>query len=88
MIIMWNKIKRWFWRKGIIKCKHDWVPAREFYKWYNGHDCEFLEPTPMKYHPGYQAAPYVCKKCYDSCVMIEEIETGKQMGGATNDLRV
>ena len=40
------------------------------------------------YHPGYQAAPYVCKKCYDSCVMIEEIKTGQQLGGTTNDLRL
>ena len=85
---MWSKAKRWLYRHGIIKCKHEWIPAREFYKDYNGQDCEYLEPTPMKYHSGYQASPYVCKKCYDSCVMIEEIETGKQLGGVTNDLRV
>lgn len=88
MTTTWNKIKRWFWRKGIIKCNHDWVPAREFYKEYDGKDYEFLDPTPMKYYPGHQAAAYVCKKCYDSCVMIEEIETRKQLGGVTNDLRV
>ena len=85
---MWNRIKRWFWRKGIIKCKHDWIPAREFYKEYSGEDYDFLDPSPMKYHPGYQAVPYVCKKCYDRCIMIEEIETGKQLGGVTDDLRL
>lgn len=73
---MWNKIKRWFWRKGIIKCKHDWVQAREFYKWYDGKDYDYLEPTPMKYHPGYQSNVYVCRKCYDYITTIEKIEDG------------
>ena len=85
---MWNKIYRWLYWHRIIKCKHDWVPARQFYQEYEGKDYEFLEPSPMKYHPEYQSAPYICRKCHDSCVMIEEIETGKQLGGVTNDLRV
>ena len=74
---MWSKAKRWLCRKGIIKCKHDWVPAREFYKWYEGQDYEHLEPAPMKYHSGYQAAAYICKKCYESCVVIEKINEMK-----------
>ena len=74
---MWSKVKRWLRRKGIIKCKHDWVPAREFYRWYKGQDYEYLEPTPMKYHPGYQAAAYICKKCYEDCVVIEKIDEMK-----------
>ena len=85
---MWNRIKRWLYRKGIIKCKHNWVPAREFYKEYSGEDYDFLDPSPMDHHPEYQAVPYVCKKCNESCVMIEEIETGKQIGGVANDLRI
>ena len=78
---MWNNFKRWLYRKGIVKCKHEWIPARDFYKWYEGRDYEFLEAAPMDHHPGYQVVPYVCKKCYESCVMIEEIKTGKQIGG-------
>ena len=70
---MWNKVKRWFWRHGIFKCKHDWVPARQFYKEYKGEDYEFLEPTPMKYHSEYQSAAYVCRKCYESMVVAEKI---------------
>lgn len=73
---MWSKIKRWFWRHGIVKCKHDWVQAREFYREYEGKDHEYLEPTPMKYHPGYQANAYVCRKCYDYITTIEKIEDG------------
>ena len=71
---MSNKIQRWFWRHGIIKCKHDWVPARQFYKEYDGKDYEFLEPSPMKHHPEYQSTPYVCRKCYESIVVAEKID--------------
>ena len=85
---MWNRIKWWLTEKRRRHCKHDWVPARQFYREYKGEDCDYLEPTPMKYHPDFKASPYVCRKCHDSCVMIEEIETGKQLGGVTNDLRV
>lgn len=70
---MWSKIYRWLYWHRIIKCKHDWVPARQFYKEYEGKDYEFLEPTPMEHHPEYQSAPYVCRKCYDSIVVAEKI---------------
>jgi hypothetical protein len=71
---MWSKIKRWFWRHGIIKCKHEWVPAREFYREYDGEDHDYLEPKPMKHNPAYKAAAYVCRKCYETYIAIEEIE--------------
>jgi hypothetical protein len=70
---MSNKIQRWFWRHGIIKCKHEWVPARQFYKEYEGKDYEFLEPSPMEHCPEYQSAAYVCRKCYESIVVAEKI---------------
>ena len=78
---MWSKAKRWLYRHGIIKCKHDWVPAREFYREYDGQDYEYLDPSPMKNHPGYQAAPYICRKCHEGTVAIERIEDGKMIGG-------
>jgi hypothetical protein len=73
---MWNKIKRWLWRKGIIKCKHEWVPAREFYAEWEGKDHENLKPKPMKYRSGYQTNAYVCRKCYDYYLTIEKVEDG------------
>jgi len=72
-------IKR-LWRH-IFPCKHDWVQGREFYKEYEGKDYEFLGPSPMKYHPGYQANIYVCRKCHETYVAIEKIDNGEKIGG-------
>lgn len=71
---MWSKVKRWLWRHGILKCKHEWVPAREFYEEYDGKERPELEPKPMKHHSGYRSAAYVCRKCYDYYLSIEKIE--------------
>ena len=80
MTTTWNKIFRWLYWHGLVKCKHDWVPARQFYREHNGQDNEYLDPTPMKHYEGYQAAPYVCRKCYDTKVEAEKIgEPDKKM---------
>jgi hypothetical protein len=78
---MWSRIKRWLYWHGLAKCKHDWVPARQFYLEYEGKDHEYLEPKPMKDGTEYQVAPYVCRKCYDHYIAIEQIEDGKAVGG-------
>ena len=73
---MWSKAKRWLYRRGIIKCKHEWIPAREFYQERDGQEHENLEPRMMKDSTKYRVAAYVCKKCYDYYFAIEEIEDG------------
>ena len=74
---MWSRVKRWLYWHGLAKCKHDWVPARQFYLEYEGKDHEYLRPIPKTDMPGYQCAAYVCRKCYDHYTTIEKIKDQK-----------
>lgn len=56
-------------------CKHAWIQAAEYWHNKTGKDYKHLTPTPMKYHPGYQANCYVCSKCGKSIITIEKTES-------------
>lgn len=49
-------------------CKHDYIPARQFYQEYEGIDHPKLAPKPMG--KDWKAEAYVCRKCYDYFVQI------------------
>lgn len=76
---------RRFWHK-LFPCRHEWVQGEQFWdEMEPGVDHSYLKPSPMKYHSGYQANCYVCKKCKKSVIVVEKIETNENRGDKNDD---